>query len=140
MQRIEVIKGKEVEAVTTLPSPPKHRPAGEKRKRITEVQKLEINGGEPKIARTEKGTVGVHQRREKGSPDSQEQVRTEKGSPVAEEKKPRGKGGKQKKSRNPVVAAKDSKEVKVGAQVDKSTSKVRNSVALPTWFFHKLHD
>jgi hypothetical protein len=135
----EVSEGKEVEADTALLSPSKHCPTGEKRKRITEVQKLEINGGEQKIPRTEKGTASVYKRREKGSPNEREQMRTGKGSPVAQERKTRGNGGKQKKSRNPAVVAKDSKEDKVGAHQDKSTSKVRKAEALPTWFFLKLH-
>ena len=135
----EVSEGKEIEADTALLSPSKHCPTGEKRKRITEVLKLEINGGEQKIPRTEKGTANIYKRREKGSLNEREQVRTEKGSPVTQERKTRGKGGKQKKSRNLVVVAKDSKEDKVGALQDKSTSKVRKAKALPTRFFLKLH-
>jgi hypothetical protein len=143
VQMQEVKKGKEVEEDTLSPLVAKHRPAGEKRKRITEVQKLEIKGGELKIPRTEKGTGSVYNRREKeslderqqkkaekGSPDEQQRKKTEKGSTVPEERKTRGKGSKHKKVRSPSVVAKDSKEDKAVAHGAKSTSKVRQLGAL----------
>ena len=124
VQIVEVRTGKEVEADNALPSLPKHRPAAEKRKRVTEVQKLKNSGGSQKLPRTEKGTGSVYKMREKGSGDEREQPAVEKEPSIPKEKKARGKAPKQKKSSNQAVVAKDSKKDKVGAHQDKSSSKV----------------
>jgi hypothetical protein len=139
VQMVEISSDKEVEADSALPSPSKHRPAAEKRKRVTEVQKLKIGGGSQKVPRTEKGTGSVYKRREKGSGDEQEQPAVEKEPSIPQERKTRGKAPKQKKSSNQAVVAKDSKEEKVGAHKDKSSSKVRKAEALPTRFFSKVY-
>ena len=57
VQMEEVSKGKEEVDDDALTSLPKPRPPGEKKKRITKIQKLEIIGDEQKIPRTEKGTT-----------------------------------------------------------------------------------
>lgn len=122
----EVSKGKEEGEVVALTSLPKPRPPGEKKRRITKIQKLEIIGpGEQKIPRTEKGTTSERRRKEKGSLDEGEQSRSSKGSPVVDQRKTRGQAAKQKKSSSNVVLAPDRKEDKIGAHQEKSTSKVR---------------
>jgi hypothetical protein len=126
MQMEEVSKWKEEEKDTTLTSLPKPRPPGEKKRRITEIQKLEINGGEHKIPWTEKGTAIEQRRTEKGSLDKREQRRTEKGSSTIEQRKTRGHAAKQTQSSNHDVVAKYRKEEKVGAHQEKNTSKVRH--------------
>ena len=113
VQMEEVSKWKEEEKDTTLTLLPKPRPPGEKKRKIIEIQKLEINGGEHKIPWTEKGTAI-------------EQRRTEKGSSTTEQRKTRGHAAKQKQSSNHDVVAKDRKEEKVGAHQEKNTSKVRH--------------
>ena len=76
----KVNKKKEEEEDTTLTSLPKPRPPGEKKRRITEIQMLEINEGEQKIPQTKKGTAIEQRRKEKGSLDEREQRKTEKKS------------------------------------------------------------
>ena len=90
----EVSKGKEDVDDVALTSLPKPRPPGEKKRRITQSQKLEIMGGEQKIPRTEKGTTSERRRKKNGSLDEGEQSRSLKGSPVVEQKKIRGQAAK----------------------------------------------
>jgi hypothetical protein len=90
VQMEEVSKGKEEVDDAALTSMPKPRQPGEKKRRITKIQKLEIIGGEQKIPRTEKGTTSEQRRKDNGSLDEGEQSRLEKGSPVVEQRKTRG--------------------------------------------------
>jgi hypothetical protein len=135
VQMVEASTGKEVEVDNALPSPPKHRPGAEKRKRVTEVQKLEISGGSQKVLPTEKGTSGVRRRREKDSSDQSEQPVVFKEPCVPQEKKARGKGPKQKKPRSQTVLASDCKVDKVGAHQDNNSPKV----SAPTHYHSVLH-
>ena len=121
---VEASAGKGLEADNALPSPPKQRPGAEKRKRVTEVQKLEISGGTHSVLPTEKGTSCVRRRREKESSDEREQPTVFKEPCIRQEKKARGKGPKQKKPRSQGVLAKDCKKNNVGAPEDNSSSKV----------------
>jgi hypothetical protein len=140
MQMEEVSKGKEDVDDVALTSLLKPRPPGEKKRRITKSQKLEIIGSEQKIPRTEKGTTSERRRKEKGSLDEGEQSRSSKGSPVVEQRKTRGQAAKQKQSSSHVVSAPDRKEDQMGAHQDKNTSKVRGPNALHIWCFLKVHE
>lgn len=124
MQMVERSAGKGVEADNALPSPPKQRPGAEKRRRVTEVQRLEISGGTHSVLPTEKGTSCIRRRREKESSDEREQPAVFKEPCIPQERKARGKGPKQKKPRSQGVPAKDCKEDNVGAPEDNSSSKV----------------
>ena len=135
VQMVEASTGKEVEVDNALPSPPKHRPSAEKRKRVTEVQKLEISEGSQKILSTEKGTNGVRRRREKESSDQSEQPVVFKEPCIPQERKARGKGPKQKKPRCQAVLASDCKEDKAGAHQDINSPKV----SAPTHYHSDLH-
>lgn len=127
---LEQRPGKEVATDSNLMSPLKNRGGTEKRKRITEVEKLEISGTEPKIARTEKGTAGVYVRRDKPHAAQEEKAPaekapSEKASPVADKKKPRGKSSKHKKFKVPAPVPKETKgktTSKVSAFTDPSLS------------------
>jgi hypothetical protein len=140
VQMEEVSKGKEDVDDAALTSLLKPQQPGEKKRRITKIQKLEIIGGEHKISRTEKGTTNEQRRKDNGSLDEGEQSRLEKGSPVVEQRKTRGQTTKQKQSSNHVVVAIDRKEDKMGAHQEKSTSKVKGPNALHIWCFPKLHE
>ena len=96
MQMVERSAGKGVEADNALPSPPKQRPGAEKRRRVTEVQRLEISGGTHSVLPTEKGTSCIRRRREKESSDEREQPAVFREPCMPQETKARGKGPKQK--------------------------------------------
>ena len=138
VQMVEASTGREVESDNALPSPPKHRPGAEKRMRVTEVQKLEINVGSQKVLRTEKGTSIVRRRREKESSGEREQPAVFREPCMPQETKARGKGPKQKKSKNQAVPGKDCKEDKAGAHQDNNSSKVRKPESQPTRFVVKV--
>lgn len=113
---------------TALTSLRKPRPPGEKKKRIIEIQKLEITENEHKIPQIEKGTAIKQGRRNKGFLNEREHRRIEKGSPVAEQSKIQAHTLKQ--SSNHVVVEIDRKETKIGVHQENNTSKVRQPEAL----------